>query len=455
MVEITIKEAIYIKTPPHKVITYLTNTLRVDNPEYIKRLRLKKWIGKTPKTLDLFEIDEETYIIPFGMKQRLKRFLTENDITYKVEHKNADIPLKMIKEHDLSLYDYQKSAVNGVLEHNNGILISPAGSGKTRMAMEIIGRRNQKTLWITNNLTLLKQSKKVFKQFYSNKVGEISAGKVNIQDITFATVQTLSKVDLNKYRDTWGLIVVDECHRIVGGPTKVMQFYKVLSNLNAKYKYGITATLFDKPNDISSTPIFLLGDKLHEIKKEDVKRVTAKHVKYELDTPVSDIYLNPDKTIDYIKLINYLVENEERNIEILYNLIKNKDNHNLVLSSRNEHIKKLSKLLNNFGIENEVLIGTVKVKDRVDILKKFEKGEINFILSNYQLAKEGLDLPIADTLHLVAPMREKKTIIQSAGRVERIYKGKETSTVYDYVDKNHFMLVNMYNDRRRHLNAKY
>ena len=78
------------------------------------------------------------------MKQRLQKFLTENNITYKVEHKNADIPLKMIKEHDLSLYDYQKLAVKEVLEHNNGILISPAGSGKTRMAMEIIGRRNQK-----------------------------------------------------------------------------------------------------------------------------------------------------------------------------------------------------------------------------------------------------------------------------------------------------------------------
>ena len=51
-----------------------------------------------------------------------------------------------------------------------------------------------------------------------------------------------------------------------------MQFYKVLSNLNAKYKYGITATLFDKPKDISSTPIFLLGEKLHEIKKEDKKK---------------------------------------------------------------------------------------------------------------------------------------------------------------------------------------
>ena len=63
------------------------------------------------------------------------------------------------------------------------------------------------------------------------------------------------------------MIVVDEVHRVAGGPTKVMQFYKVLSNLNAKYKYGITATLFEQPKDISMTPIFLIGEKLHEVIK--------------------------------------------------------------------------------------------------------------------------------------------------------------------------------------------
>ena len=48
------------------------------------------------------------------------------------------------------------------------------------------------------------------------------------------------------------------CHRVVGSPTKVMQFYQVLSSLNAKYKYGLTATLYAKPKDVSSTPLFFI-----------------------------------------------------------------------------------------------------------------------------------------------------------------------------------------------------
>ena len=41
------------------------------------------------------------------------------------------------------------------------------------------------------------------------------------------------------------------------------------------------------------------------------------------------------------------------------------------------------------------------------------------------LLKEGQDLPIADTLHLVMPVRDKITTIQSVGRIERLYKGKK------------------------------
>ena len=92
-----------------------------------------------------------------------------------------------------------------------------------------------------------------------------------------------------------------------------------------------------------------------------------------------------------------------------------------------------------------------KEKERVKILKDFEEGKYHFLLSNYQLAKEGLDLPIADTLHMVMPMRDKRTVIQSKGRVERLYNGKEDAYVFDYVDRNIGILINMYKDRRKNL----
>ena len=75
-------------------------------------------------------------------------------------------------------------------------------------------------------------------------MGTITQGEVNIgSGITFATVQTLCKLDLSQYRDEWDVIVCDECHRISGTPTRMSQYYKVLNALSARHKYGLSATV--------------------------------------------------------------------------------------------------------------------------------------------------------------------------------------------------------------------
>ena len=95
-----------------------------------------------------------------------------------------------------------------------------------------------------------------------------------------------------------------------------------------------------------------------------------------------------------------------------------------------------------------IVTGDVKSKDREIIYDEFNKGKVQYLLSNYQLLKEGKDLPIADRLHLIFPMTEKKTIVQSVGRIERQYKGKKP-IVLDYVDSNIGYCYNAYTVRRR------
>lgn len=439
-----IKEHITLTNLTHTQKRDLTDLLWVTNPEYEKKLRMGFWLGKTPKKLDLYITNQQALIIPYGLKGYVKEHLTT-----EIEESHNSLPIVLKEKNNLSLYPYQENAVKQVLRYNNGILISPAGSGKTRMAMKIIKKRSVKTLWITHTLDLLNQSKKVFKHFFENKAGTIAGGKVDIQDITFATVQTLHNLDLPKYKDMWELIIVDEVHRVGGTPNRATMFYKVLSNLNARYKYGVTATLYPKKNDIANIPLYMIGDIRHEVKEKDIKRIKAKHIPILLDTEESIVFLNPDKTINYNELLSYLTYNQARNNRIVDELIKVRKRHNIVLSNRNAHLEIISSMLDYYGIPNKVLVGDVKTKDREKIIEDFKLGKFRFILSNYQLTKEGLDLPIADTLHLIMPMRDKTTIVQSKGRIERVYNGKNEALVYDYVDRHIGMLFNMYVDRRR------
>ena len=89
-----------------------------------------------------------------------------------------------------------------------------------------------------------------------------------------------------------------------------------------------------------------------------------------------------------------------------------------------------------------------KKKEREIILNDFKLGNIHFLFSTYKLFKEGIDVPIADVLHLAFPIKDKTTLIQSKGRVERLYEGKDNAYVIDYVDNAIGFLNNMYIKRK-------
>ena len=182
MVGLKIRNDIRLNNLPKDVFKTIKKELTITNPDYAKKIRMGFWVGNTPKTLNLYTTIDNDLIIPYGMKTNVRTIFDEQGISYGIDEKHASKPIKINIKEPTNLYDYQREAVEEVLKHDNGMLISPAGSGKTRMAMEIIGKRSVKTLWITHTLDLLRQSKRVFKTHFNNKVGQIASGKINIQE---------------------------------------------------------------------------------------------------------------------------------------------------------------------------------------------------------------------------------------------------------------------------------
>ena len=88
----------------------------------------------------------------------------------------------------------------------------PAGSGKPETALELICRLGYKALWIASTIDLINQSyNRANNKIENVGLGKIVGGKINIgTHITFATVQTLAKMDLDGYVDEFDVIVVDE-----------------------------------------------------------------------------------------------------------------------------------------------------------------------------------------------------------------------------------------------------
>lgn len=434
---LVISNEITIHDPTDEVRKWIYDKLKVANPEYENKLRLGLWLGNTPQELKLYRTSGDSIIIPYGVRKSLfhafPELRTEKHDCKFAENKPVNYNA------DIKLYEYQENAVLSLIQSEGGILQSKAGSGKTRMGIATICRIGKKTLWLTHTNELLNQSYNAAAEFIDKKLlGKITAGKMQIAEgITFATVQTLSKADLNALRYEWDMIVVDECHRCSGTINKATMFSKVLNNLAARYKYGLSATLHRADGLILCT-YSLLGGVAHTVPDNVVNTMRVEIARRDTGVQISRKCLDTDGTLVYARLINYLAEHKYRNEQIVkdieFMLLQVPAHSIILLSDRVSHLETIYNMIHVLKNEVAILHGKVKKADREQILEDMRNGKKRVLLATYSLAKEGLDVPCLDRLLLATPVKDYAIVVQSVGRIARVCEGKGTPVVYDYVD---------------------
>lgn len=75
-----------ITNPSPDMVDWCKKHLEIPNPEYQKKARMNLWLGDTPRTLVMYEVDGDSVIIPF--------------IRCEVEHEEVEsnkTPGKMLK----------------------------------------------------------------------------------------------------------------------------------------------------------------------------------------------------------------------------------------------------------------------------------------------------------------------------------------------------------------------
>ncbi|MFQ7163150.1 MAG: DEAD/DEAH box helicase [[Clostridium] scindens] len=437
--QVTISNEIYITNPTPEVVQWARENLIIPNPEYAKKQRMGLWTGNTEKQLYLFYVDGDVLALPCGTGKQVRRFLTEVTGIIQDLADNG-----MLEFPDMvPLYEYQEAAVSAMKRAGCGILQSPCGSGKTQMGIALAARIGRKTLWLTHTADLLNQSYDRARQYYPEEtLGKITGGRVQIgSHMTFATVQTLSKLDLEKYKYEWDVIIVDECHRVSGTPSGMKMFYRVMSRLAARYKYGLSATVHRSDGLIKST-FAILGDIQYKVPDEAVAEKTMQVEILRRDTGLmtSRSCLDTDGTMVYSKLMEYLTGNVVRCKIILEDLIKNQNHSNLILSDRLDHLHLLQNMLpEELKKDSAMIDGKMTSKkakaDRIQALEDMKAGKKHFLFASFSLAKEGLDIPRLDRLYLATPKKDYAVVTQSIGRIARMCEGKEQPVCYDYVDQ--------------------
>jgi len=448
--QVVVANVLTISDPTPELLKWCKDNLILANPDYAKKQRMGFWVGNTPRTISLFEINGNQLVLPFGVLKSVPgeiwkeaEFIADFAEAEEVDF-NAVVPL----------YDYQEEAVQAMIEAKYGILQSPAGSGKTQMGIALATRLKRKTLWLCHTLDLVRQSKERAELYMSKDLmGMITEGKVNIGNgITFATVQTMSKLDLARYRNEWDCIITDEVHRVSGTPTAVTQYQRVLNNLSARHKYGLSATVHRSDGMIAAT-YALVGEIAYKVPDEAVADKIMRVGICPVGTGVvqSRAMLNTDGTLNYAKMISYLTTCDERQQIIVGTLLENEGRSCLILSDRLEHLEDLINRLPTLVQMDAVMIsGKMTSKkgkaDREKAIEDMRTGKKKYLFATYSLAKEGLDIPRLERLFLTTPQKDYAVITQAIGRVARTFEGKDDPVAYDFVD-NTMYLVKAYKKR--------
>lgn len=411
---------------PPVLFSFIKEELNFANTAFI----IKKKIGKntfgTERYFRFIEEQENAVHLPKGFIGKLIRFCRNNHIEYHFSDERKLCP-PVLFSFQASLRPYQEEGILTIGKKDIGVIVAPPGSGKTVMALKIIADKQQPALIVVHRKQLALQWIERIVAFLGipqKDIGKIGQGKPMVgKHITIATIQSLAKADIQNLSNSFGLIIVDECHHI---PAET--FRNTISKFNSYFLYGLTATPFRKYND--GKLIFIhLGEIIAEITNNSLSASKDPNIiirNTSLDVPFNG------KTDHFETLSKILVHDSTRNRLILNDVLHElkQGRRSVILTERKEHIETLEQYLKKL-FETVTLSGDDTESTRKIKWKLLNEGNYQVLITTGQFFGEGSDLQNAECLFLVYPFSFEGKLIQYMGRVQR---SEVCPTIYDYRD---------------------
>ncbi len=444
--EIVINSEVYLKRVElnQKLIEFIRDNLNILNSDYFVRKKLGKSVYNIDKYFKLIEETPEGVIVPRGFVSSLIKFCNSENISYKIIDKRCKHPEIKVTS-NINLLLHQEDALRITDTKDFGVLVSPPGSGKTIMALELIARKKQPTLIIVHRRQLLDQWTDRIQNFLSipkNKIGQIGNQKEKIgKEITIATIQSLSRRDLSELSNRFGMIIVDECHHI---PAK--SFREVIKKLNCYYIYGLTATPKRKNNDEKLIYVYI-GNIIHEITQKEF--LIEQDNKVEINIRETNLFVPFDYKIDHYETISQvLVFDTTRNNLIIKDIEENLPRFKsiLILTERKAHVNILNLYLKD-KYETISITGEDSEASRKSKFEQIEQGHFQIVISTGQYFGEGVDVSNLECLFIVYPFAFEGKLIQYIGRIQR---SGRPPVIFDYRDSKIEYFDKMFKQRNRY-----
>ena len=358
-------------------------------------------------------IDDATSWVVDGAEAEIKRILY--DAGYPVQD---DRELEEGDELDVSVHlqlrDYQQDWVDRFLEAGSGVLVGPAGSGKTIAAIAILAALESETLVLVPTRELAGQWREELLRhtdLQSEDVGEFHGGEKSVKPVTIATYQIAS---MDRHRGLfdsrrWGLIIYDEAHRV---PSPV---HRLTADLQGRHRLGLTASPLredDRERDIYTLvgpPIGTDWDALFDAGFVDQPAVEIRYVPW----------LDEHAREDYVASSNHrrrqLAATNPAKIEAVKDaLAERPDTQTIVFV---EYLDQGDAIAD--ALDVPFVSGEMPHAERARLFQAFRRGDLETLLVS-RVGDEGIDLPDAEFAIIASGLGgSRRQGTQRAGRIMR------------------------------------
>ena len=434
---------------PPNLASFLREELNILNIGYVVKERAGLPTYGEKKFIKTLEQTPDAVLVPRGFLRNLDAWLGERSIKYRTIDKRLTLdPVGFSPSY--ALLPYQESAVASFDTAEQGVLVAPAGAGKTFMGLDIVARKRQPAIILTHRRQIYDQWLERVEQglgIPKSNIGQIgSTKKKPLQPITIAMVQTLARMkDVDDIASRFGTVLIDECHHM---PSRM--FRDVISKFPARYRFGLTATPSRKYNDEKLIGVYL-GDVVHAIDKAEMQNIRPQ-------TPgnasgsdavivrTTDLVTPFGTTSRDFQLISKVLSSDaNRNALIAADIAREaRDNKKcLVLTERKEHAEMLRAYLRK-DFETIMFSGDLSSRQRTLALEKIKGGRFRILIATGQILGEGADIADLEVLFLAFPVSFHGKLAQYIGRIRREGGAKK---VYDYRDSNIPILEKLWKKR--------
>lgn len=372
---------------------------------------------------------------PEAVKDELRVFLGSRPRFQEIEDYLPTQRGRSLNGVGLELKQHQQEALDALEAMRRqgetiALLHHATGTGKTVTAVLDAKRLGGRVLFLAHTQELVEQAAGAFRNLWPEvTVGcYLEAVKEPEAYVVCGSVQSVA-LHLECFKDDdFDYLIIDEAHHAAADT-----YQKVLAFFRPSFTLGLTATP-ERNDDKSILDIF--KNTAHRL---DIQ--TAVELGELVPVRCIRIHTNIDLTKVRFNSVRYNIRDLESKIYVpeRNRLIVNtwlryvRNRRTVVFCASVWHAEEIARLFRGAGVSAAAVSGNMKRSEREEFQEKFVRREIQ-VLCACDLLNEGWDCPEIEVLFMARPTMSRVLYTQQLGRGMRLYEGKESLMVFDFVD---------------------